>query len=344
MSNPVRLTELTGQGGCSAKIAQADLAAILAGIATAAGGDLLAPAASMNDAAVYRLADDLALVATTDFFPPPVDDPRDYGAIATANALSDIYAMGGTPILLLNLVGFDLANLDGGILRRILEGGAEVASEAGCAVAGGHSIRSSEPIFGCAVLGRVDPRRMMTNSTAQVGDLVFLTKPLGTGVILNAYRAGRAPVGVLTEAVATMRHLNRDAARAMLQAGASSATDVTGFGLLGHLHNLAQASSVRVLVRAGDLPVLTGAMDLIAEGHIPGGSRRNLDLARTFASIAPAVADDRLLLACDAQTSGGLVVTIAPDRAAAFSDLQPAAALIGEVLAGSPGHPIMELV
>ncbi|EQD58833.1 selenide, water dikinase, partial [mine drainage metagenome] len=169
--------------------------------------------------------------ATTDFFPPPVDDPRDYGAIATANALSDIYAMGGTPILLLNLVGFDLANLDGGILRQILEGGAEVASEAGCAVAGGHSIRSPEPIFGCAVLGRVDPRRMMTNASAQAGDCVFLTKPLGTGVILNSHKAQRVSAEVLAGAVATMRQLNRDAARAMLQAGASSATDVTGFGL-----------------------------------------------------------------------------------------------------------------
>ena len=148
MSSQLRLTELTGQGGCSAKIAQADLAGILGGLATAASGDLLVSAETMDDAAVYRLADDLALVATTDFFPPPVDDPRDYGAIATANALSDVYAMGGTPLLLLNLVGFDLANLDGAILRQILEGGAVVAAAAGCAVAGGHSIRSPEPIFG----------------------------------------------------------------------------------------------------------------------------------------------------------------------------------------------------
>ncbi|EQD46559.1 selenophosphate synthase, partial [mine drainage metagenome] len=159
---------------------------------------------------------------------------------------------------------FDLANLDGGILRQILEGGAEVASEAGCAVAGGHSIRSPEPIFGCAVLGRVDPRRMMTNASAQAGDCVFLTKPLGTGVILNSHKAQRVSAEVLAGAVATMRQLNRDAARAMLQAGASSATDVTGFGLLGHVHNLARASSVRVRVRADWLPALPGALDLIA--------------------------------------------------------------------------------
>jgi len=339
----VRLTELTGQGGCSAKIAQADLASILAGIATPAGGDLLVSAETMDDAAVYRLSGDLALVATTDFFPPPVDDPRDYGAIATANSLSDIYAMGGAPILLLNLVGFDLASLEGGILRQILEGGAEVAREAGCAIAGGHSIRSPEPLFGCAVVGRVDPRRMMTNATARVGDLVFLTKPLGTGVILNSHKAGQVAPADLAGAVATMRHLNRDAADAMLRADASAATDVTGFGLLGHVHNLARASGVRVSLRAQDLPALPGAFDLIAKGHIPGGSRRNRELARTTTDVAPTVTDNQLWLACDAQTSGGLVVTISVERAVQFTQLLPSATLIGEVLAAIPGKPELEL-
>ncbi|HUY55807.1 MAG TPA: selenide, water dikinase SelD [Candidatus Nanopelagicaceae bacterium] len=339
----MRLTELTGQGGCSAKIAQADLASILAGIATPAGGDLLVSAETMDDAAVYRLSGDLALVATTDFFPPPVDDPRDYGAIATANSLSDIYAMGGAPILLLNLVGFDLASLEGGILRQILEGGAEVAREAGCAIAGGHSIRSPEPLFGCAVVGRVDPRRMMTNATARVGDLVFLTKPLGTGVILNSHKAGQVAPADLAGAVATMRHLNRDAADAMLRADASAATDVTGFGLLGHVHNLARASGVRVSLRAQDLPALPGAFDLIAKGHIPGGSRRNRELARTTTDVAPTVTDNQLWLACDAQTSGGLVVTISVERAVQFTQLLPSATLIGEVLAAIPGKPELEL-
>jgi selenide,water dikinase len=341
--NPVRLTELTGQGGCSAKIAQADLASILAGIASPASGDLLVSAETMDDAAVYRLADDVALVATTDFFPPPVDDPRDYGAIATANALSDIYAMGGTPLLLLNLVGFDLASLDGHILRQILEGGAEVAAEAGCAIAGGHSIRSSEPIFGCAVLGRVDPQRMITNATARAGDLVFLTKPLGTGVILNAHKKQQVAAPVLAGAVASMRQLNRASAQAMIEVGASAATDVTGFGLLGHIHNLARASSVQVTVRAADLPLLPGALDLVAEGHIPGGSQRNLELARTVARIAPEVPAALLTLACDAQTSGGLVIMIAADRAAHFGELLPSAVLIGEVRAAVPGQPILEL-
>jgi selenide,water dikinase len=343
MPTQPRLTQLTGQGGCSAKIAQADLAGILAGLATPPGANLLVSAETMDDAAVYRLADDLAIVATTDFFPPPVDDPRDYGAIATANALSDVYAMGGTPLLLLNLVGFDLAELGGALLRQILEGGAAVAAEAGCAVAGGHSIRSSEPVFGCAVVGRVDPRRMVSNAGASAGDLVFLTKPLGTGVVLNAHKAQQAPEAVLQVAVGTMKELNRAAAEAMVAAGASAATDVTGFGLLGHLHNLSAASQVRVRVRSATLPILPGVLELLADGHVPSGSRRNLELARTFTLVAPGVREELLLLACDAQTSGGLVVTVAPPGAATFTELLPYAVQIGEVLPATAGGSGLEL-
>lgn len=340
----MRLTELSGQGGCSAKIAQADLAEILAGIASPPGGDLLVSADTMDDAAVYRISDEFALVATTDFFPPPVDDPRAYGAIATANALSDIYAMGATPLLLLNLVGFDLAQLDGAILRQILEGGAAVAQEADCAVAGGHSIRTSEPIFGCAVLGRVDPRRMVTNAGAQPDDLVFLTKPLGTGVILNAHKLQQVTDSVLAAAIDSMCQLNRAAAEAMVQARASAATDVTGFGLLGHLHNLANASGVRVRVRSADLPLLPGARQLAQTGHVPGGTHRNVTLAGTVASIGPGVPPDLMLLACDAQTSGGLLITVAPARAAQLVELLPWAVLIGEVLAADADQPTLDVV
>jgi selenide,water dikinase len=344
VSNQLRLTELTGQGGCSAKIAQADLAGILGGLATAASGDLLVSAETMDDAAVYRLADDLALVATTDFFPPPVDDPRDYGAIATVNALSDVYAMGGTPLLLLNLVGFDLANLDGSILRQILEGGAAVAAEAGCAVAGGHSIRSSEPIFGCAVVGTVDPRRMVTSAGARPGDLVYLTKPLGTGAVLNAHKAQQAPGAVLAQAVRTMKELNREASVAMVAAGATAATDVTGFGLLGHLHNLAAASRVSVRVQAAALPLLPGVLELVADGHVPGGTKRNLELAMTFTSVAPGMPQELMLLACDAQTSGGLVITLAAAGATRLTELLPSAVQIGEVLPATAGRSRLELV
>jgi len=344
VSSSVRLTELTGQGGCSAKIAQADLAEVLKGLGSPAGGDLLVSSGTMDDAAVYRLSDELALVVTTDFFPPPVDDPRDYGAIATANALSDVYAMAGTPLLLLNLVGFDLANLGGDLLRQILKGGAEIAQEAGCAVAGGHSIRSPEPIFGCAVVGRVDPRRMVTNAGAKVGDQLFLTKPLGTGTILNAHKLGVVAAGVLAAAVAAMRQLNREAAEAMSAAEATAATDITGFGLLGHARNLAVASGVRLQIRARELPLLPGAADLVAAGNVPGGTRRNLELARGSSKIAGGLPAELVTLACDAQTSGGLLVTIPAARAEAFQASLPRARLIGEVLAEASDQPPIELV
>lgn len=344
MPERLRLTELTGQGGCSAKIAQADLQAVLGGVATPAGGALLVSASTMDDAAVYRLGERLALVATTDFFPPPVDDPRAYGAIATANALSDVYAMGGVPLLLLNLVGYDLANLDGATLRQILEGGAEVAAEAGCAVAGGHSIRSSEPLFGCSVVGRVDPERMVTNAGAKPGDAVFLTKPLGTGAILNAHKQGRVDDGVLAGAIEVMRRLNRAAAEAMIESGASAATDVTGFGLMGHAHNLAVASAVGLRLEADRLPALPGALELVGAGLVPGGSRRNLELAQAEARIAKGVAAELVLLACDAQTSGGLLVTVPAGRAPDFAAALPEAQRIGEVNAVPRDAPAVELV
>ncbi len=344
MIDRLRLTALSGQGGCSAKIGQADLAEVFAGLISPSGGDLLVSADGMDDAAVYRLTSDLALVATTDFFPPPVDDPADYGAIATANALSDVYAMGASPLLLLNLVGFDLAVLGPAILRQILEGGRAVAQEAGCAIAGGHSIRSQEPLFGCAVLGRVDPARLVTNSGARPGDRILLTKPLGTGVILNAHKQGVAPAPVLATAVATMRRLNRAAAESMVAAGASAATDVTGFGLLGHAHNLAVASGIRLQLRSEDLPLLPGARDLAAAGHLPGGSRRNLELARSRAAISERIELELLQLACDAQTSGGLLIAVNPAGAARIRSSADGVAEIGEVLPPVPGAPPVELI
>lgn len=335
MTTSPRLTELSGQGGCSAKIAQADLVEILKGIASPAGGELLVSAATMDDAAVYRLSQDVAVVATTDFFPPPVDNPRDYGAIATANALSDIYAMGARPLLLLNLVGFDLAALEGSVLRQILEGSAEVAQEAACAVAGGHSIRSSEPLFGCAVIGIVNPREMVTNAGAEPGDQLLLTKPLGTGVVLNAHKQQSVADDVLATAVASMRQLNRRSAEAMTAVGVSAATDVTGFGLLGHIRNLADASQVGVRVSAPHLPLLPGARELLQQGYLPGGSRRNLELAESTMEIAPTVERELLELACDAQTSGGLVVAVPSRRVAEFQQLAPWARWIGEVVPAS---------
>lgn len=340
----MRLTELSSQGGCSAKIGQEDLAAVFSGLLAPVAGPLLVSAEGMDDAAVYQVSEELALVATTDFFPPPVDDPRDYGAIATANALSDVYAMGGTPLLLLNLVGFDLAALGGGILREILEGGAEVAREAGCAVAGGHSIRTSEPIFGCAVVGAVHPGRVVTNSSARPGDRLLLTKPLGTGVVLNAHKQQRVAAETLAEAVSVMRRLNRAAAAAMLQGRASAATDVTGFGLLGHAHNLARASGVVVRVVAERLPIIPGVPELIREGLVPGGSRRNLELARSRCRLGPEVDPMLLQLACDAQTSGGLLIAAPSPGADHILSAGVGAVEVGEVLPGRDRQPPVELV
>jgi selenide,water dikinase len=340
----MRLTELSGQGGCSAKIGQEDLTAVFSRLVTPAAGPLLVSAEGMDDAAVYQLNDDVALVVTTDFFPPPVDEPRDYGAIATANALSDVYAMGGKPLLLLNLVGFDLAALGAGTLREILEGGAEVAREAGCAVAGGHSIRTSEPIFGCAVVGTVHPGRVVTNARARPGDRLLLTKPLGTGVVLNAHKQQRVAEGTLAEAVSVMRRLNRSAAEAMLENGASAATDVTGFGLLGHAHNLAKASGVAVRIVARTMPAIPGVLDLIREGLVPGGSRRNLELARVRCRIGAGVDPLLLQLACDAQTSGGLLIAASPPGTDAILSAGVGAVEVGEVLPHRGGQPSVELV
>ncbi len=333
MTDPVRLTTLSAAGGCSAKIGQADLAAVLGGLVGPAPADLLVGAGSGDDAAVYRLAPDLAVVATCDFFPPPVDDPEDYGAIATANALSDVYAMGGEPLLLLNLVGFDLAALGAPLLGRILDGGAAIAAEAGCAVAGGHSIRSAEPLFGCAVVGRVHPDRVVTNVGARPGDRLYLTKPLGTGVVLSAHKLQVVPAPVLAAAVASMRRLNRVAAAAMVDAGVHAATDVTGFGLLGHAHRLALESGVGLRLRVGALPLLPGVRELVAAGCLPGGSRRNQELAAGFTEGVASVPGDLWALACDAQTSGGLLVALPAEAGAAWRAAVPGAVEIGEVVA-----------
>ena len=337
MSQPFRLTSLSATGGCSAKIGQAELAAVLAGIASPAVGPLLVGAATGDDAAVWRIGPELAVVATCDFFPPPVDEPEDYGAVATANALSDVYAMGGEPVLLLNLVGYDLGRWPAAVLAAILAGGAEVAAEAGCQVAGGHSIRSAEPLFGCAVLGTVHPDRLVTNAGARPGDRLCLTKPLGTGVVLNALRQDAASAEAVAAAVRSMRRLNREAARAMVGLGAHAATDVTGFGLLGHAQRLAGESGVALRIRAADLPLLPEAAELVAAGFLPGGSRRNLELSRASTTVADGVSAASQALAADAQTSGGLLVALPADGARALCLAVAGAVEIGEVVEPASG-------
>jgi selenide,water dikinase len=280
------------------------LESIVSGLVGSPSPDLLVGLDSGDDAAVVRIDGGTAIVATADFFTPVVDDAYDWGRIAAANALSDVYAMGATPIVALNLLGWPRDLLPMALAGEVLRGGVDVAREAGCPVAGGHSIDDPEPKYGMAVTGIADPDRLLRNNTGRPGVPLTLTKPLGTGVLNNRHKATGE---VFPEAVATMTALNRDAAAAALKSGAVCATDVTGFGLLGHLHKLARASGVTALVESSAVPYLDGAREALAAGYVSGGTRRNLDWVRPHLS-APGVGADELLLLADAQTSGGLLV------------------------------------
>ncbi len=265
-----------------------------------------------EDAAVVRVSDDVAIVQSVDFFTPPVDDPYDFGRIAAANALSDIYAMGAVPLCALAVAGFP-RGFDPVVIGEVFRGGIDVAGEAGIAVVGGHTIEDAEPKYGLVVTGTVHPDQVWRNAGGRAGDDLVLTKPLGTGVVANALRADAAAVSVMEAAVRSMTTLNRDAAAALRAAGPPHAvTDVSGFGLVGHLHELAAASGLAARIRLDALPLLDGVLDLARAGNIPGGSRRNRDAAAAFARFADG--HDPLLaaLACDAQTSGGLLAAVAP--------------------------------
>jgi selenide, water dikinase len=278
---------------------------------------VLVDASTADDAAVYRLDDDRALVVTADFFTPIVDDPYDFGRIAAANALSDIYAMGARPLLALNLVGFPRDLLGRGILEEVLRGGGEVARSAGVAVVGGHSIDDAEPKYGLCVIGEVRPDNVVRNSTARAGDALVLTKPLGTGIIATAIKAGGAPDAVIGAAVASMTSLNRTAAKLMRRHGVHACTDVTGYGLLGHLREMAAGSGVGARIDAAAVPILPGARELAAAGHVPGGTKRNLDDLADFVDWGDTDPLTRTLLA-DAQTSGGLLMALPMDAAEAM--------------------------
>ena len=291
---------------------------------------------------MYRVTADLALLLTVDFFTPIVDDPYQWGAIAAANAFSDCYAMGGRPVLALNLLGWP-QNLDTDLLAQVLEGGADKAEEAGASVVGGHTIEDQEPKYGMAVTGMVHPDRIVRSSAARPGMSLVLTKPLSMGVVSTALKRGKAPPGLVDEATTIMATLNADAADAMIEAGAEAATDVTGFGLLGHLQSVARLSGVGAEVWAEAVPVLDGVTELAAEGLVPGGTRRNQDYYSAFVDFDPAVGATERTLLFDAQTSGGLLIVVDPAAESALvDDLRrrgtPAAAVIGRTVAGDPGR------
>jgi selenide,water dikinase len=319
----VRLTQYAAGGGCACKIPPGELEAIVTGLGGDATMDLLVGLTTGDDGAVLRVADGVAVISTVDFFTPVVDDAYDFGRIAAANALSDVYAMGGRPVLALNLVGWPRSVLPDEVLGEVLRGGLDVAREAGCAVAGGHSIDDPEPKYGMAVTGVADPDRLLRNDAARPGRALSLTKPLGVGVLNNRHKSTGE---TFPHAVASMTRLNDEPSAQALAAGITAATDVTGFGLLGHLFKMLRASGVGAELDASAVPYLDGARSALAAGFVSGGTRRNLDWVRPHLDVDSVVSEDDLLLLADAQTSGGLLVV---------GEL-PGAPVIGQTVTGAP--------
>ncbi|MFQ6172008.1 selenide, water dikinase SelD [Oryzobacter sp. R7] len=319
----VRMTQYASGGGCACKVPIGELTDLLAGVDLPGHPDLLVGADTGDDAAVVRVDGDRAVVSTVDFFTPVVDDPYDWGRIAAANALSDVWAMGGEPVLAVNVAGWPRATLPLDLLADVLRGGADVAREAGCAVAGGHTIVSPEPLYGMAVTGLAHPDRLLRKDAAAPGLPLSLTKPLGTGVLNTRHkRTGE----VFPQAVEAMTALNGPAARDAVAAGVLAATDVTGFGLLGHLVTMLRASGVGARLGVGAVPLLEGAREAVRDGFVSGGSRRNLEWARPSLDVVEGVGEDDLVLLADAQTSGGLLVV----------GEVPGGVVIGETVAGAP--------
>jgi selenide,water dikinase len=328
-----RLTTLSHGAGCACKLSPATLHPLLAQLPQTDDESLLVGFDTADDAAVYRVAPDLAVVTTADFFTPIVDDPYGFGQIAAANALSDVYAMGARPVTALNLVAFSVETLGGEILAEILRGGHDKVTEAGVALAGGHSIDDPEPKYGLAVTGVVHPDALVRNSTGRAGDELWLTKPVGGGAATTALKRETAPPGLEALVVEVMAHLNADASAEAVAAGATAMTDVTGFGLLGHLHELASASGVAAEIDASAVPALDGVEGLLAapEPPVAGGTRRNREWVEPSVAWDPAVPDARRWLLCDAMTSGGLLVALPAGTAGP-------GVRIGRLAPGEPGR------
>ena len=339
----VGLTSLASCAGCAAKLSSRDLAAVLSQLPDVTDPNVLIGNKTADDAAVYRLNENLAVVQTVDYFPPMVDDPYTFGQIAAANALSDIYAMGAKPLFALNIVGFPADSQPLEVLTRILQGGADKAAEAGICIIGGHTIIDAEPKYGLVVTAAIHPDKVISNAGAQPGDRLILTKPLGLGIISAALKQGKVSAAAVAEATRIMVTLNKAAAAAMVTVGAHACTDVTGFGLLGHLRELVNAGAVSAELRFKTVPVLAEAVNLVRQGIIPNGSRRNLDSLREWLDVADGVGEEALLLLADAQTSGGLLIALPADRAGLLkaelvSNGVPDFADIGEIVAGPNGR------
>ncbi|MGN6370005.1 MAG: selenide, water dikinase SelD [Phycisphaerae bacterium] len=332
----LRLTALSSCAGCAAKLGQAVLRELVRELPETTHPRLLVGANTADDAAIYQLDATRALVQTVDFFTPIVDDPFEYGRIAATNALSDVYAMGGRPITAMNLLGFPSDVIPPAAAARILLGGAAIAAEADVPIVGGHTIRAKEPIYGLSVTGLVHPRRMITNAAASPGDLLVLTKPLGVGIVTTALKRGVGDERLEKRAIALMTTLNRVGADIAEQRLARAGTDITGFGLMGHLGSLCRASGVAAEISFDAVPVLDPDIRrLIREGCVPGGTRTNLAAAEEIAEW-PTLSEEQRILLCDAQTSGGLLLCVQPKRLDRVLELlrqhrTPAAAVIGKI-------------
>ncbi len=287
---------------------------------------------STDDAAVVRLGDGKIILQTVDFFTPIVDDPYTFGQISAANSLSDIYAMGGKPLFALNIVGFPIKELSNTILSEIMQGGADKAAEAGIPIVGGHSIDDSEPKYGLVVTGEAIEQNIWTNSGAQPGDHMILTKPIGTGIISTAIKKEKASIDIISSASDSMKTLNKKASEIAQKFNPTAVTDITGFGLIGHLIEVCDASNVSATINFNEIEFLPGAVDLANEGVIPGGSKRNFEHAEKFTAFSSGLSSTQKLLTCDAQTSGGLLITLPPKEAAQFlNEFGVKAKKIGEI-------------
>jgi selenide,water dikinase len=336
-----RLTSFSHGAGCGCKLGPDDLVAVLGNVTLpAVPADVLVAADTGDDAAVYRLPSGEGLIATLDFFTPIVDDPYDWGRIGATNALSDVYAMGGRPLLALNIVNWPVDDLPLDMLARVLQGGVDVATAEGVVVAGGHSITDPEPKYGMVAIGLVPPDEVVRNSTAPVGAALYLTKPLGLGIVSTAIKRGIADEDLVAAAVTLMTTTNRAGGEAMRYAGVEAATDVTGFGLLGHLHRMLLASETAAELDAGSIPLLDRRiLDLAQSDVVPGGTKRNLAHVRPHTDFGGLPEPERVILA-DAQTSGGLLIAAKhrPSIESAFREYQVPFARIGEVVPGEPGR------
>jgi cysteine desulfurase NifS/selenium donor protein len=346
MASSIRLTEFTHGLGCACKVGPEFLEKIIKEIPLTNDPRVMIDARNADDAAVYKINDETALIQTVDFFTPVVDDPYDFGAIAASNALSDIYAMGGKPLFALNIAGFPTSRLPGEILESIIKGASSVASEAGIYILGGHTIENTEPIFGMSVTGTGHPAKILSNSNARPGDVLILTKPIGTGIITTGIKKGQVTDQVIHDTVALMKQLNKTASEVAYEYPVNACTDITGFGLAGHLTEMISASKVSAIINYKQVPIISGTFDLLRLGLISGGTKRNREYYDASIKWEPYISEDYRLIFCDAQTSGGLLFSIPESASNSFlNDLKKNgvnhAVIIGNIVPESPSRIII---